>query len=201
MSQGNVNVSLNDGLYYIHYNSVNVYKSKQNPKDLRTIDQIPSHQRNQFNLDLPLSQANYDAWLEQFRKAMCKRYKSYRIVDKYLKRTQRIVLENNMFQVIIEDNEWSFAVELISIPQCPYKAFQKHLFSQFFKGMREILFTITETIYIRNGSWSAEPFTASDQDKLDEHIKAAQIKLDPNVKATGGYNDDFKRKISSDEPE
>ena len=101
----------------------------------------------------------------------------------------------------IEDNEWSFAVELISIPQCPYKAFQKHLFSQFFKGMREILFTITDTIYIRNGSWSAEPFTASDQDKLDEHIKAAQIKLDPNVKATGGYNDDFKRKISSDEPE
>ena len=67
--------------------------------------------------------------------------------------------------------------------------------------MREILFTITETIYIRNGSWSAEPFTASDQDKLDEHIKAAQIKLDPNVKATGGYNYDFKRKVSSDDPE
>lgn len=201
MSKGNINVSLNDGLYYISYNSVNVYKSKQNPQDLKTIDQIAPQDRAQFDLDLPLSQANYDAWLESFRKAMRKRYPSYRIIDKYLKRDQRIVLENNMFQVIIEDNEWSFAVELISIPKCPYQAFQKHLFPQFFKGMREILFTITETIYIRNGSWSAEPFTADEQDKLDEHIKAAQIKLDPNVKATGGYNDDFKRKVQTSESE
>jgi hypothetical protein len=154
-----------------------------------------------FKLDLPLSQQNYDVWLEKFRDAMQKRYKSYHKIDKYLKRDQRIVLENNMFQVIIEDNEWSFAVELISVPHCPYPAFQKHLFPQFFKGMREILFTITETIYIRNGSWIAEPFTADEQDKLDEHIKAAQIKLDPNVKATGGYNDDFKRKVSSSETE
>ena len=201
MSKGNINVSLNDGLYYISYESVNVYKSKQNPQDLKTINQIAPQDRAQFDLDLPLSQANYDAWLESFRKAMHKRYPSYRIIDKYLKRDQRIVLENNMFRVIIEDNEWSFAVELISIPKCQYKAFQKHLFPQFFKGMREILFTITETIYIRNGSWSAEPFTANEQDKLDEHIKAAQIKLDPNVKATGGYNDDFKRKVQTSDSE
>lgn len=201
MSKGNVNVSLNDGLYYIHYNSINVYKSKQNPNDLRTIDQIPPQQKSTFHLDLKLSQANYDQWLKKFRELMTKRFPSLQIIDQYLKRDQRIILQNSLFQIIIEDNEWSFAVELISRTDCPYKAFQKHLFTQFFKGMRDNLLTITETIYVRSGSWLAEPFTAADQDKLDEHIRASQIKLDPNVKATGGYNDDFKRKVPTDATE
>ena len=67
--------------------------------------------------------------------------------------------------------------------------------------MREILLTTVDTIYIRSGSWTAEPFTKDDQVRMDMHIKASKIKLDPNVKATGGYNDDFKRKVSSDDPE
>ena len=84
-----------------------------------------------------------------------KRYKSYRKADRYTKRDQRIVLENDMFLVAIEDNEWGFAVELISRKKYRYPQFQKQLFSHFFKGLKETLLSLTETIYIRSGSWSA----------------------------------------------
>lgn len=197
MSGGNVNVSLNDGLYYVHYDAINLYKSKKNPDDVRQRKDIPSYQASQFVLDLDLSQAKYNLWLQTFRNAMQKRYKSYRLVDRYEHRGQRVVLENDMFKVAIEDNDWSFAVELISRPKYRYVDFQKHLFNHFFKGMREILLSTVDTIYIRSGSWTAEPFTKDDQIRMDMHIRASKIKLDPKVKATGGYNDDFERKVQT----
>lgn len=193
MSRGNVNVSLRDGLYYVHYDSINLYRSVSDKEDIRMKKDIPAGQTGKYNLDLTVSQANYNAWLETFLTAMQKRYPSLKRVDRYEKRGQRLVLENSMFQVMIEDNEWSFAVELISNRKAKYQGLQKHLFGQFLKGMREILLQITETIYVRSGSWRAEPFTKQDEDRMQSHIEASRITFDPAVKATGGYNEDFKR--------
>ena len=188
MSGSNVNVSMNDGLYYVHYDSINLYKNKHDPNDVRPAKLIPANLRQDYELDLPLSQANYDTWLTNFRAAMRKRYKSYRQIDKYQKAGKRIILQNDMFHVIIEDNEWSFAVELISRPRYPYPQLQKHLFTHFFKGMREILLTMTDTLYIRSGSWTAEPFTMNEQSVIDQHISASQIKINPKLRATCADN-------------
>lgn len=189
MNQNNVNVSGRDGLYYVHYDSINQYHHKNNTDDVRPKHLIPAAELDNYELDLPLSQAGYDLWLNDFRKAMRNRYPSFEIADHYEKAGKRLILQSKMFQVIIEDNVWSFAVELISRPKCRYKEFQKHLFPSFFKGMREILLTMTDTLYVRSGSWTAEPFTKNEQDKIDDHIQASRIKLDPRMRATCADND------------
>lgn len=199
MGAGNVNVSLNDGLFYVHYDSVNVYKNKRNKSIICQRKDIPRGQEKDFVFDMGLSQQNYDVWLEAFRQKLMKRYPSYRRVDRYTKRDQRIVLENNMFFVAIEDNEWGFAVELISRTKYPYPQFQKHLFPHFFKGLKETLLNLTETIYIRSGSWTTQAVTKDNMDAVDEHVMASRIVLDPNVKAVGGYNaTDSQRKVQTD---
>ena len=78
-----------------------------------------------------------------------------------------------------------------------YEDFQKHLFGHFFKGLRETLLTTIDTIYVRSGSWKAKPFTKDNQTQIDQHISASKIKLDPHVKATGGYNENIERNVST----
>lgn len=199
MGAGNVNVSLNDGLFYVHYDSVNVYKNKRDKSIICQRKDITRGQEKDFVFDMGLSQQNYDVWLEAFRQKLMKRYPSYRRVDRYTKRDQRIVLENDMFFVAIEDNEWGFAVELIARTKYPYPQFQKHLFPHFFKGMKETLLSLTETIYIRSGSWTTQAVTKDNMDAVDQHVMASRIVLDPTVKAVGGYNaTDAQRKVQTD---
>ena len=104
MSQNNVNVSGRDGLYYVHYDSINQYHHKNNTDDVRPKHLIPAAELDNYELDLPLSQARYDLWLNDFRKAMRNRYPSFEIADHYEKAGKRLILQSKMFQVIIEDN-------------------------------------------------------------------------------------------------
>lgn len=195
MGKSNVNVSLRDGLYYVHYDSMNLYRSKTNPNDLRPITAIPKGQQSKFNFDKPASQWKYDKWLDSFCDSITKLFPSFQRIDRYEKTTRRFVMENTLFSIVIEDNGWGFAIELIANPKCPYPNLQNHHFDRFFTGIRTVLLNSVDTIYVRTGSWTAQPFTKADTQKLQDHIDAAKVKLDPRVKATGGYNDDFKREI------
>lgn len=186
--KSNVNVSVNDGLYYIHYDDVNVYQSKNDPSVLVSKKEIPQNKEDEYVLNLEKSQEQYNTWLQHFTTAMMRRFRSYKKIDTYLKTDRRLVLQNKMFCVIIENNDWSFAVELISLPNCPYKVLQRHLFPTFLSGMREILFSLNDTIYVRNGSWSAKPITRNTEHIIDQNMKAGNMRIDPKQKATCAEN-------------
>lgn len=183
----NINVSLNDGLYYIPYTAVNMYKHKKTSQYL-TQSEIPQGEIANYKFDLAKSQAKYDEWLKTFKTKMRKRCPSFQDVDVYTKRDERIVLENKMFQIVIEDNAWGFAVELLSRPDCRYKSLQKHSFKTFLKVLCNVLLTTMPVIYIRNGAWSVEPITANTEQDMLQRINAYGLKLDKRLKATVRYN-------------
>lgn len=184
MRSGNTNVSLDDGLFYVPYDAMNAYASRKDPNDVRKKGEIPSGQEAEYELDVKTSQKNYDEWLERFRKDMSSRYRSLAPVDRYTSQTRHVVLESGMFQVVIEDNGWSFAVELISVKKSPHPGLQRTHFRSFFKGMRKVLMDSVGTIYARSGSWSVTEVTEETQDRIDERVKSSRIKIDPKAKPT-----------------
>lgn len=62
-----------------------------------------------------------------------------------------------MFEIAIENNDWSFAVELLRKPV--KNNLQDTLFETFKTGLEHTLKGFFQTIYIRTGSWSVEPLT------------------------------------------
>lgn len=188
MTKGNINVSMRDGLFYIPYNYIHVYRLKTDKSKYLLERDITPDEADQYVFDKKRSQSRYDLWINSIVYQLTKRFKTYSRVDKYPAPNKRILLENSMFQIVIEDNKWSFAVELINRPGYKYPALQTKLFKNFFKGLREILLNNTDVIYTRNGTYSAQAFTQNDETAMNEQLSHWNVKYDPNAKVTIGYN-------------
>ena len=60
------------------------------------------------------SQYNLDAAISNFKSRIMARFKSFRPCDTWVKyREAHAILENSLFYIAVEDNEWSWAFELI----------------------------------------------------------------------------------------
>jgi len=72
-------------------------------------------------------------------------------------RSQEILLENNLFYVVVEDNEWSMAVELLQKedPYMSLEGLQKRHYSTYLKGIRDVLLELFESIGTYKGAWTS----------------------------------------------
>lgn len=197
--KGNINVPNGGELFYVHYDSMNLYIDKNKPEDgYKMKKEIPSYGFSRYTWDKKASQQKYDTWLNVFKSRMCKKFKSLKPVDQYAHRSQRIILQNKLFIIAIEDNEWSFAVELMENEDSKCVGLQRRHFGSFYKGLKSILMDTVDQIYIRTGSWTAQPVDASSPDVTDQHISATKLKIDPKVKATGGFGTPDEPKTDKD---
>lgn len=69
---------------------------------------------------------------------------------------KRVILENGLFFICMEDNEWSMAVELIQ-KEDPYddhlKGLQKRHYEKYLEGIKKALLKRLPSIATRNGAW------------------------------------------------
>lgn len=71
---------------------------------------------------------------------------------------RRVIMENNLFYIALEDNEWSLAVELIQ-KEDPYdnhlNGLQSRHYLRYLDGMKRCLLELLPSIGIRTGAWTS----------------------------------------------
>lgn len=156
----NVSVNYNEGLYYVDYKDIFMYHEIKNPSNISTESKIPAGHESEYEYDPDMTQANYEAFRKKLTNYMTSNFPSMQAAkpDTFSDRAKkkRIIAQNKLFEIILEDNVWSVAVELKWIKKGK-TGLQTQMFPSFLAGLRKGLFEQLDTIYIRDGSWSASP--------------------------------------------
>ena len=167
MGRGNVCVhGKYEGLYYVDYENLHMYskkdtfKTEEDPDDeVRYGREIDYHELDEWQYEEILSELEYEWMIEEIQKGMSKRFHSMVACDKWigLRREEQAILENGMFYVTVEDNQWSVAVKLIQ-KEFDYEVvegLQKRHYETYLKAIRDILFEMFDEIGTYGGAWTS----------------------------------------------
>lgn len=169
MGRGNVCVTGPcEGLYYIDNKDLYCYHPMGDEywetDDSRLLRSVSYEDIQNWEYDDLATQWWIDDVLEAFVESIKQRFSSFESCDEWLRnglygRTERhAILENRLFYIALEDNEWSLAVELIQ-KEDPYdnhlEGLQKRHFQGYLDGIRDSLFEQFETLGIRAGAWTS----------------------------------------------
>lgn len=157
----NVSVNYDEALFYVNYNNIYMFKDKNNPSKFVKGTEIPSGDEDKYEYDADMTQVMYDGIRKKITDYMTTHFNSMQAVqDEYLNKSKsrRVIARNTLFSVVIEDNVWSIAVELINNPK-GNAGLQSQMFTSFANGLRNALFEQFDELYVRTGSYTADPIT------------------------------------------
>lgn len=146
MGRGNVCVTGEyEGLYYVPFSSYS-------PEYENELDEII--------IDYDLMNEDIKQDLDMFADSFAKKYTSFSKTDGWISNTERAILENSLFQIVLEDSEWAMAVKLIQKEQGYYDRgnivnLQKRHFENYLKGMKEALFELYTELGVYGGAWTS----------------------------------------------
>lgn len=162
MGKGNVCVfNPYEGLFYIDNADINFYR--------RTDDEFEEPEL-MFLREISYDDFTSGAWdfdeneticyqqeIEaSFQYAVNQRFPSFIPCRKWIGHSQLAILENNLFYIVFEDNEWSIAVELIQkeYPYYDYSGLQKTHYQRYLHGIRDSLFEQFDSLGIYESAWT-----------------------------------------------
>lgn len=172
MGRGNVSVSgPYEGLYYIDNDDFHVY---------RRDDPFSEERETRLRRDLSYADLTGSEWvydelstaeeehdiLDWFVRGFTRMFPSFRRpADELWIRngpwgncSRKVILENKLFYIAIEDNEWSLAVELLQ-KEDPYdnhlSGLQRRYFKQCIEGIKMCLLERLPSIGIRTSAWTS----------------------------------------------
>ncbi len=133
-----------EGLYYIDWNN---FSSEYEDEHGNIIQ------------DYDLQQEEWEGSLEQFIGDFTQRFKSFSRCDEWISNSEKAVLENSLFYIVIEDNEWSIAIKLIQKEQYYDRGNIENLQAKHYRtylyGMRDCLFNQFEELGVYGGPWTS----------------------------------------------
>ena len=142
-----------EGLYYLDWDAFKcpIIDEDGNETDYRDYD---------------MERLNFEMFLgEEFIPRMIELFPSLTKLDKWLKsytrREQKAILENELFYIAIEDNEWSLAFELIQKEDEYYDTYskvglQKRHYERYLEGIKDVLKSYSDLVYVRTSAWTSE---------------------------------------------
>lgn len=163
MGRGNVCVfGEHEGLYYIDNEDFLVYRREDDYGDgevryLRLLD-AEDLSSGEWELDEWFTENEKDDILYSFAHDFTRDFPSFESPhsDKWLDRTKRILLESGLFYIVIEDNEWSIAVELIQKDDEAWMApLQGRLAQKYLSGMKGCLLKRLPGVGVYTGPWTS----------------------------------------------
>lgn len=171
MGRGNVCVTGSyEGLFYIYNNDLHVYRLNSLCDDddvpkrlLRDLD-YADISSGKWSLDEVETNYKEEDVLEYFCEEMRKLYPSFQPPidrwDTWLDGSRRVLLENYLFYICVEDNEWSLAVELIQRDDCRHLAgLQEWHYTHYLEGMKKTLLSRLPKIGTYDGLWTSRIIT------------------------------------------
>lgn len=163
MGRGNVCVFGNyEGLYYADRDYLDFYVPIDAEADEgKFLGELSHNDFSDYEYDEFLSRIYYEDFITDFIYLMTKKFKSfYKTGENY-----GVILENDLFEIEIEDNQWSYAVKLIQKEDCydnHLEGLQKKHYQTYLNGMRNALLEIFPTIGCYGGAWTSGRITRKD---------------------------------------
>lgn len=158
MGRSNINVyGEYEGLFYVDNDYLDCYVSKCADEDgyyqFKMLGDMDADDFNDFEYDCDISTMNYNDFISAFVDKMTKRFDSFWSTGNRF----GTIMENSLFEIKVEDNEWSYAVELIQKEnECDdcLRGLQKKHYQNYLSGMEDILLTMFPEIGCYGGSWT-----------------------------------------------
>ena len=173
MGRGNVCVTGScEGLYYIDNDDFHIYRRSNDLSDYpetRLMGELDYAELTggEWLYDEEGTMNEEDDVLECFIEDFCQMFPSFLRPSKGTwvtepgigGRYRRVLLENKLFSIMLEDNEWSLAVELIQKEE-PWgdvwmENLQKRLYQKYLDGMKKALLNRLPGIGIYTGAWTS----------------------------------------------
>lgn len=155
----NTTVNHNEGLFFIDLNDLLVYRKKRSKDVYKKGSDLSETEKEDYMIDVDKSQTNYDEFKKMFCDTMQTHCKSLGVVDtKGKNRSQIILLENKICQIVFEDNQWGIAVKILR-QGTANPGIADQTFGHFIRHTKNALLQRFPEIYVRNGSWSVLPVT------------------------------------------
>jgi len=110
--------------------------------------------------DYNFQREEWEESLSQFVFDFKEKYKSFSNCNEWISSYEKAVLENSLFYIVVEDNEWSIAIKLIQKEQGYYDRgnivnLQARHYQTYLEGMKECLFNQFEELGIYGGAWTS----------------------------------------------
>lgn len=160
MGRGNVcTFGKCEGLYFVDNDFLDVYSKKIDGEDAWDFRSLRDVDEDGFEYDEVESQWKRDEFESCFVEAMKSRFPSFEYIGKWISRSRFALLENDLFYVVCEDNEWSLAIELI-MKEGEYGGEEKvglqmGLYRKYLKGIESILLDLNGEVGTYKGAWTS----------------------------------------------
>ena len=132
-----------EGLFYIDYDNFTCYTVDEDGNETEERD---------YDLEQELVEDSIINFKYSFRK-------KYPVFDFYGEKRNGygIILESGLFEIAIEDNEWSYAVKLLQREDLEFSAegLQGKFYETYLKGIKECLFEQFDTLGVYSGAWTS----------------------------------------------
>lgn len=155
MGRGNVCVFGDyEGLYYVDRGYLDYYVPIDGEADEGLfMEEMEMDDFTNYEYDEFISRSYYEDFINEFIYLFTKRFNSFaKTGDDY-----GVILENELFQVEIEDNQWSYAVKLIQkedVYDDHLVGLQKKHCENYLNSMKEILLKMFPSIGAYGGAWT-----------------------------------------------
>lgn len=162
MGRGNVCVTGEyEGLFYIDRDDLDVWRKVVDgeTRDTRLARELPHEERTggEWEFDQLLSDEEWEEALESLMWKMHRKYPSFRECNKWLSNSRKAVMQNKLFYIAVEDNEWSMTVMLIQKTNyySSMVAMQKRHYQFYLDSIRDFLFEQFDTLGTYAGAWTS----------------------------------------------
>lgn len=159
MGRGNVCVTGEcEGLFYIDRGDLDVWSKADGSGEEKLARELgyDGLTSGEWCFDQFRSDEVWDDAVESLIWKMHRKYPSFRECGKWLSNSRKAVMQNKLFYIAVEDNEWSMAVMLVQKDSCyvSLSAMQKRHYQFYLDSIRDFLFEQFDTLYIYAGPWT-----------------------------------------------
>ena len=146
-----------EGLWYIDRDLIDVYWNSYT-EEYKLMRDVGCNEFMKCDYSQSESEYNYDDMLEIIRNRMMLKYKSFVEADRWVsdggsRCDRKAFLENELFFIAVEDNEWSYAIELIQKGPESLAGLQKRFYQTYLDSIRDIILDVYGEVSYRNGPW------------------------------------------------
>lgn len=166
MGRGNVCVTGDyEGLYYVDNDYIHSYyrvgcdPDEEESALLGELD-YSDLSSGDWVFDEWETNANYKWFLEWFQSSFMKKFASFSECDKWIghRRETHAILENRLFYIAVEDNQWSTAVMLLEKEDpldASFEGLKSKHYSRYLNGIKNALFEQFEKLGTYGGAWTS----------------------------------------------
>lgn len=162
MGKGNVcTKNQYEGLFYIDNEYLDQYRKKNSFDELmvKSRRELSNEELDSSDwiLDEDETELNWQAVKSNLIYSIRKKFSSFTPCSEWIDQTQFAILENNLFYIVVEDNEWSMAIKLIQKEYgcLNYSGLQKKHYQRYLNGIKDALFEQFDTLGTYAGPWTS----------------------------------------------